>query len=36
MLFGYSKIKVGIVAAVMALGVILSAPNFMPESMYSV
>ena len=34
MLFGYSKIKVGIVAAVMALGVILSAPNFMPESMY--
>ena len=34
MLFGYSKVKIGIVAAVMALGVILSAPNFMPEGMY--
>ena len=34
MLFGYTKIKVGIIAAVMALGVVLSAPNFMPESMY--
>ena len=34
MLFGYTKIKVGIIAGIMALGVILSAPNFMPESMY--
>lgn len=33
-MFGYSKIKIGIICAIVALGVFFAAPNFMPKAMY--
>ena len=34
-MFGYSKIKVSIICAILALGVFFAAPNFMPARMYN-
>ncbi len=33
-MFGYSKIKIGVISAVVALGVFFALPNFMPQDMY--
>lgn len=33
-MFGYSKIKIGLISAVMAIGLFLALPNFLPKSMY--
>ncbi len=34
-MFGYSKIKISIICAILALGVFFAAPNFMPARMYN-
>lgn len=33
-MFGYSKIKIGIISVVLALGVFFALPNFLPNEMY--
>ncbi|MDD3669402.1 MAG: protein translocase subunit SecD [Alphaproteobacteria bacterium] len=35
-MFGYSKIKIGLIAAVMALGVVFALPNVLPASVFKV
>lgn len=34
-MFGYSKVKTYIILAVMALGIVFAAPNFMPKATYN-
>ncbi|MBQ4472648.1 MAG: protein translocase subunit SecD [Alphaproteobacteria bacterium] len=34
-MFGYSKVKVAIICAVMAVGLFFALPNFMPKEMYN-
>lgn len=33
-MFGYSKIKIGVICAIVALGIFFALPNFLPKSMY--
>ena len=34
-MFGYSKVRVAILCVIMAIGVFLASPNFLPESLYN-
>lgn len=34
-MFGYSKFKIGLICAIMVLGIFFALPNFMPKEMYN-